>query len=800
MGKRCFLSITLTGIALLLALPSSSAFIDRLTPLKDLLDDSDYIVVAQTESVSAENKLAVFTAREDLKGKAPFRTLRVQLTPDKEKHVPHLLKRIAPRVPVVFFITQVDKRWLGLGYTNGTWFQVLGQPAGGAVHWHFVHCEIYLRRTFKGTTDELITTVREVLAGQRKPPPPNPQEPPGLGPELPGEKSYRPAHSGRSLLAVILLPPIAGLLAPLLSLLFPGVLLAVWRQYRILVYVLLAQSTVLLVQSGLRWWEPSAWWLGPQHWWWPTLALYALGLIVAAVQRQRDASASWSQPVALEWAALGIMALVGSAWALLAWRWYGSALDQMAPITLGSLVGLLHLAVRGLASSSWRWAGWNTGNVMLTSMLLVALVLARQDWQSESFETPFTLTAQARTPTQDTWPMYRGNNYRTGCTDSSTVPQRPKILWTCNVAQGRGRFYFHCTPTLADGRAYFGILHQIQAQTRGYLYCVAVEEIRDEHRTMPPGTVLWRFDAAGSLKPVYCSPTVRPGRVYFGEGYHQDQHCRIFCLDAVTGCVLWQYPTRSHVESSPTLCDKMLVVGAGDDGLFAFEESTDGASVSVAWHIRDWHVDGSPLIVDGVVYAGSLVGDFLTTRTPFVAAFELASGRTLWRIEPTLPVAASLTWADGKVLVPLGNGKVNADDDIPLGGILCLDARTGQRVWLYENAGPVFSTPSFSQGRVYFGSKDGKIRCLEAESGELLWTRELDAAVIGSLVVAEDTVLAVSVRGTVYALSAETGEIRWRCDETAELAGDEPVYSSPVLYRGRIYLGIGSQLVCLGDE
>ena len=50
--------------------------------------------------------------------------------------------------------------------------------------WAFTLCEIYLRRTFKGTTEELASVIRDVQAGKRKAPPYDAKEPPGLGPEL----------------------------------------------------------------------------------------------------------------------------------------------------------------------------------------------------------------------------------------------------------------------------------------------------------------------------------------------------------------------------------------------------------------------------------------------------------------------------------------------------------------------------------------------------------------------------------------------------------------------------------------
>jgi outer membrane protein assembly factor BamB len=894
-------------VLLLLSGRPAGAFIERLTPLGDLLEDSDYIFLARTESVSAEKSLAVFQAVEDLKGRTPFRTLRVHLTGDKEKHVPHLLKRIAPQVPVVFFLTRVDKQWLGLGYTEGTWFQIIGRPASETVHWHFTHCEIYLRRTFKGGTSELVQIIREVLAGKRKPPPPNPKEPPGFGPELPPNKpSAEPerrnssasirhggltpaaldyvnhggltpaaldyvnhggltpaaldcghhggltpaaldyvnhggmthaalssradtvgkgdnacAYGGRHPLAVILLPPLAGLLAPLVSLLFPGVLLAVWRQYRLLVYVLLVQSTLVLTQTLLGWWYPSAWWLAPRYWWWPTVILFAVGFLLGTISARRyhdgrasatDASGSVmgsgvQRPVRLEWWALATLLLVGIGWGVWAWQRYGSAWDQMTPLTVGSAVGLLHLAARRTLSSNFPITHWRTGQVILGAMLLCGLGLV---WLEEREREAPTPVVPAQVPAAEDWLQYRGGPYRTGRVSDSPAPQRPKVLWRCDLGFGRGRFYVHSTPTVLGDCAYCGVLHEIQGQTRGYLVCVNIApRLSDTGETLPPGTVLWRFDAEGTLKPIFASATVRAGRLYIGEGYHQDRDCRLLCLEAGSGRLLWQYQTRSHVESTPTLVETRqhgdganptVVVGAGEDGLLAVSENLSASDATVAWKIPHWHVDGSPLVMDGTVYCGSLLGDLPTTQTPFIGAFQLSDGRTLWRIESPLPVSASLVWADSKILVPLGTGKINVESATERGGLLALDAATGRRLWYFEQCGPVFSTPAVQAGKAYFGSKDGWLFCLDAETGQIVWRQQLDAAVIACPALAADAVVAVSVRGTVYSFDAATGQLRWRLDDLVSDAPLADVYSSPVLHRGCIYLGVGRKLVCIGEE
>src|SRR5262245_17871037 len=176
------------AVAALLAVCAApvQALIERLTPLATILDDADEVFVAHFDRVDAEKPAALLVWDKDLHGKTAQRRLPVNLTGDKEKHTPEFLKRIAPKLPVVLFVTQRDDKYLALGYTDGTWFQLIGKKTddGKGVRWVFTHCEIYLRRTFSGTTKELINVVTDAIAGKKKPPKPNPKEAPGFGPEV----------------------------------------------------------------------------------------------------------------------------------------------------------------------------------------------------------------------------------------------------------------------------------------------------------------------------------------------------------------------------------------------------------------------------------------------------------------------------------------------------------------------------------------------------------------------------------------------------------------------------------------
>jgi hypothetical protein len=203
------------GVAALLGLllfdRAADAVIVRLTPLKEILDDSSFIVAAKVDLIDAAKLGTVFVADQDLKNKFPVRKLYINLTGDteakKDDHTTKMLKRLAPKMTVVLFVlTDKSGDYVILAYTNGTWFQLVAKKTADPelTVFAFTHCEPYLTRTFKGTTDEMKKVVVDGLSGKAKPPPPNTKEPPGLGPEvMPEEKGKEDALPvGRLLQAV----------------------------------------------------------------------------------------------------------------------------------------------------------------------------------------------------------------------------------------------------------------------------------------------------------------------------------------------------------------------------------------------------------------------------------------------------------------------------------------------------------------------------------------------------------------------------------------------------------------------
>src|SRR5262249_52442166 len=190
------------------------------------------IFVGKVEKILPDRPGMVVTAGAALKGKVPFTRMPVNLSGDaegkREKHPEAILKRLAAGMEIVFFVSKRGETYEAFGFTNGTWFQMVGQgDKPEEVTWLFTHCEPYLRRTFKGTTEELKQVVTDGLSGKKAPPPADEKEPPGLGPEVkPDDKPKDPpaAKGGPASLPFAVVPTFV-LIGPLaiLAALFPTV-------------------------------------------------------------------------------------------------------------------------------------------------------------------------------------------------------------------------------------------------------------------------------------------------------------------------------------------------------------------------------------------------------------------------------------------------------------------------------------------------------------------------------------------------------------------------------------------------
>ncbi len=155
----------------------------------------------------------------------------------------------------------------------------------------------------------------------------------------------------------------------------------------------------------------------------------------------------------------------------------------------------------------------------------------------------------------------------------------------------------------------------------------------------------------------------------------------------------------------------------------------------------------APAAVDGKVYSAGGAG--------IVAAFDGASGHTLWRKDTQLPLAGGPAVGGGLVVVGASDGR-----------LIALDAANGAQRWLVRLSGEVLSAPVVAPQAVIVRTVDGRVRGLALDSGKELWSNEqpvprLTLRGVSRPVLAGDTVVCGFDNGKVVAYGTANGDVLW---------------------------------------
>ncbi len=223
---------------------------------------------------------------------------------------------------------------------------------------------------------------------------------------------------------------------------------------------------------------------------------------------------------------------------------------------------------------------------------------------------------------------------------------------------------------------------------------------------------------------VYGTPVFQEDTLYFG-GYDGVLYARFTpSLDKK-----WEEPIGSPIVGGPTLVGDVVLVGADNGKVYAYDQESDEQqrwTASARWTFQTGNkVWSSPIGVDGVVYATSL-------------------DKNLYAIS----------------------------------------LEDGSKLWQFTTNGAIASTPAYDEDTVYFGSFDSVFYAVNTSDGTLRW--KFDGASSwywGAPLVHGDAVYAPSLDGKLYALDKRTGELQW------SLTTEGPIVGSPAVIFDMIAVG-----------
>ncbi len=790
-------------LALLACVTSAWAVIAAPRPLRVFVDSSTWIAQAKIDQFFPEKPALVFQIEDGVKGKPGQKRVPVvfKLDPkaENENYIPPLLKRLGKDQQALLFVKEIGKTVIVFGFMNGSWFHIVGQKSDDKTAWSLISGEPNLRGTFKGTTAELRKLVEDYLAGKAKLPEPNEKEMPGFGPEIETKKSasggreppddvacsggakssggLRPPLTGGPLFAVI---PTLGIGAPLaiLAALFPAVFggaFILFRQWAAFLTVLSVNTTLFLLYLLFGVHLRGSWWGTDAALWFVLTVNVLLGTLWAWRRQVFNLSlgpGAIETPRRTETIFLWILAAICGGFSLFLWfvsQRFETSDYLMFVFAAGIVFAAIVNQIRGWFFSQSLNPGRSTEGLILGGVLVAHLIVA-----TTRFGSGVSVDGSVES-----------GNAGSGERVAEFVGKRWDFLAPDSGLIASGVL-------VHQDRLYAAAAHP--GFQVGTLYCL------DRHS----GDEIWEFHDEGGLKQMISSPCLADGRLYIGEGFHDDKNCKLYCLDAASGKRLWDFPTKGQTESSPTVFAGKVYFGAGNEGFYCVDALT-GKEV---WRFPGPDYTGRLLrfgagatVVDNRVYIGTGIDrNRLDTDPGETALFclDAQTGTLIWKTDTRLPAWGSPVFYKGQVFLGVGNGDVfeDAKHTTPRGAVYCFNADSGEEIWQYPLDNGVIDRVAVDEENVYAGSRNGYVYCLYRDKGRRRWRQYLDSPVVAGPVLAQwggrtESVFAVGTRGKIGCLDPTSGDIQW----TYNLAAQSPhISAAPRLVVNRTSEGTRRQL------
>lgn len=361
------------------------------------------------------------------------------------------------------------------------------------------------------------------------------------------------------------------------------------------------------------------------------------------------------------------------------------------------------------------------------------------------------------------WPMYHYDLARTGYT-VDTGPTTSTLKWTFTTGNT-----IPSSPAVVDGVVYVG-------NTDSELHAVNATD----------GSYIWNYTVGNQIET---GPAVAGGRVFFSS--YDD---KIWALNTSTGTHLWNFTTNDDLRSSPLVSNEVVYIGSDDGKLYALNASTgvhlwnystgnfirsapstDGEKVYVTSYAKKvfainisgnhtWNYTVETIGRNTAIFENGVV--YLADSTE-LHAINASNGSGLWNI--TIPDIDDVSFCDSAVAEGrLFVGTTDVVDSDPRVYAFNI-TNDGSELWHIDVGAQVLSTPAVADGRVYFGSNDGRVYAVNATSGSHIWNYSIGSAVQSSPAIVGGIVYVGSANNKLYAFGPSSETL---CGDSYDNDGD----------------------------
>jgi outer membrane protein assembly factor BamB len=264
---------------------------------------------------------------------------------------------------------------------------------------------------------------------------------------------------------------------------------------------------------------------------------------------------------------------------------------------------------------------------------------------------------------------------------------------------------------------------------------------------------------------------------------------KVFCLDKKSGKIIWERvahkgipKSRRHTKSTQANCTpatngQYLVVHFGSEGLYCYD-----LKGNLIWKKDMGILNPGPYTDPGVewgyasspvIYKDKIIIQCDIPVKPYIAAFELTTGKEIWRTSRNDEVS---TWCTPAIYSKNGKTQVIANGYRQICGY---EFETGKPIWRLSNGGDAPApTPVIANDLIYLNSAHGTFSpifvvkpdatgdiTLDAESTKnryIVWSLKRGGAYMQTPLIYEGLLYNLQVNGLLTCFDALTGEIKYK--------------------------------------
>lgn len=261
---------------------------------------------------------------------------------------------------------------------------------------------------------------------------------------------------------------------------------------------------------------------------------------------------------------------------------------------------------------------------------------------------------------------------------------------------------------------------------------------------------------------------------------------KMYAVDADKGTKVWEYTTIGQIFSSPTV-DNGVVYFGSDSLVYGLDAKTGNSKWLYDKNIKRSIVQASPLIVNGNIYFGTytyasgfLNLDFFKGITLADKRISISSG--IANSNGSAGIISSPTYSNGTLFFGSFDKKIYA-----------LENEFGAKKWSYTTRGGIYSSPLVKDNVLYVGGLDGYFYAIDAVSGSLKWETNVKNDINSSPIEKDGIIYFASLEGKVYALNAANGSIKWQTQIGASIISSPAINGNTLIIGG----GLDKNIVCL---